>query len=200
MQVLIAEDDPIALRLIEAGLQRAGYEVISCKDGAQAWAILQAPDPPRLVVLDWMMPGLDGVEICFRLRQREDIGYVYTILLTSRSRPEDLAAGMEGGADDYMIKPLELQELLYRLRVGERILKLERALNERIRELQESLAHVKQLQGLIPICMHCKRIRDDQNVWHQLEAYIQQHSSAMLTHSLCLECRDLYYPEFAPGP
>ncbi|MFH1731762.1 MAG: response regulator [Planctomycetota bacterium] len=195
MKVLIAEDDQVSRRLLQATLGRLGYEVITTENGAQAWDALQKPDAPRLAILDWMMPELDGVDVCRYVRGREDVPYVYIILLTARGQKKDVVTGLEAGADDYLIKPFDPQELRSRITVGERILKLEAALEAKVLELKEALTHVKQLQGLLPICMHCKKIRDDGDTWHRMENYIQEHSGAMFTHSLCEECLDKHYPD-----
>jgi CheY-like chemotaxis protein len=196
VRILIAEDDPLSRRLLEANLQRGGHEVVTTCDGVEALQVLSAPSGPKLAVLDWMMPNVDGVEVCRRVRERQaEIGYVYVILLTARTQKQDLVAGFEAGADDYLTKPFDPHELRSRLLVGERILGLQAALGEKVRELESALVHVKQLQGLLPICMHCKKIRDD-DVWHRLETYLEQRTDARLTHSLCGECLAKHYPEF----
>jgi CheY-like chemotaxis protein len=195
MKVLIAEDDQVSRRLLQATLGRLGYEVVTTENGAQAWEALQTPEAPRLAILDWMMPELDGVDVCRNVRQREDVPYVYIILLTARGQKKDVVTGLEAGADDYLIKPFDPQELRSRITVGERILELEAALEGKVRELKDALTHVKQLQGLLPICMHCKKIRDDTDTWHRMENYIQEHSDAMFTHSLCEECLAKHYPD-----
>jgi sigma-B regulation protein RsbU (phosphoserine phosphatase) len=197
MMILVAEDDPIPRRLLQAVLTHAGHEVIERADGMAAWDVLCAHDAPRLALLDWMMPGLSGPEICRRLRQRGDDAYTYVILLTARDRGQDIVEGLEAGADDYLTKPFDHHELLSRIKTGERIVSLETKLARRVGELQEALAHVKQLQGLLPICMHCKKIRDDHATWHRLECYIEANSGAMFTHSLCDECLAEHYPEQA---
>ena len=196
MRILIAEDEPVSRRLLEATLVRSGYEVDAVGDGERAWELLQSDRDIQLAVLDWMMPGLDGIEVCRRLRVRHG-AYVYVILLTARDRKEDVVVGLEAGADDYITKPFDPQELHSRIRAGERIVRLESGLETKVKELEAALAHVKQLQGLLPICMHCKKIRDDKATWHRLETYIQQHSQAMFTHSLCSDCLAHYYPERA---
>lgn len=206
MRILIAEDDLVSRRLVEATLTRSGYDVVSAEDGTRAWELLNAADGAggvsgaggfQLAVLDWMMPGLDGVEVCRRLRQRSGTAYIYVILLTARGQKEDVVAGLEAGADDYVTKPFDAQELQSRIRVGERIVKLESGLEQKVRELEDALAHVKRLQGLLPICMHCKKIRDDNATWHNLETYFQEHSEVMFTHGVCAECRATHYPHIA---
>ena len=194
MKVLIAEDDQVSRRLLQATLGRLGYEVVCTENGAQAWETLQLDDAPRLAILDWMMPELDGVDVCRKVRERDDVPYVYIILLTARGQKKDVVTGLDAGADDYLIKPFDPQELRSRITVGERILKLEAALEGKVGELEQALHHVTQLQGLLPICMHCKKIRDDGDTWHRMESYIEEHSDAMFTHSLCEDCREKHYP------
>jgi sigma-B regulation protein RsbU (phosphoserine phosphatase) len=193
MRVLIAEDDAIIRRLLEATLTRWGHETLSVVDGAAAWEVLQAEDAPRLALLDWMMPEIDGVEICRRVRSRAGAPYVYILLLTARGRPEDLVAGLEAGADDYITKPFDPNELRCRLQTGRRIIELQSELSARVQDLESALQHVERLQGLLPICMHCKRIRDERDTWRRIEAYISEHSEVEFTHSLCEECRSRHY-------
>ena len=125
MRILIAEDDCVARRVLEKALQNRGYDVVMAKDGTEAWDILQADDAPSLVVLDWMMPGLDGLDVCRRLRKLEHAIHPYVILLTGRDRKKDLINGFDAGADDYVTKPFDLDELTVRLRAGERIVNLQ---------------------------------------------------------------------------
>jgi diguanylate cyclase (GGDEF)-like protein len=128
MRVLAAEDNPVFQSMLRTLLRKWGYEAIIAQDGDEAWRILEAPDPPRLAVLDWMMPGMDGVQVCQRLRTSRRDTYTYVLLLTARTESEDLVAGMDAGADDYLTKPFNAQELRVRLRAGRRILDLQDAL------------------------------------------------------------------------
>lgn len=128
MRVLIADDDPAALLLLESTLEDWGYEVVTARDGVDAWDVLRRADSPPLAILDWMMPGLDGVDVCRKVRQEGEAPYVYLILLTGKARTEDIVQGMESGADDYVGKPFEEQELKVRLRAGRRIVELHEAL------------------------------------------------------------------------
>jgi two-component system, cell cycle response regulator len=125
MQVLIADDDAVSRRLLAKKLSGWGYEVRSVRDGTEAWAALQGPDAPRLAILDWMMPGMTGPALCRELRQPQNEPYTYVLLLTARTDKEDLIAGMDSGADDYLTKPFDAQELKVRLRAGHRILDLQ---------------------------------------------------------------------------
>ena len=200
MKVLVAEDDPIIRRLLEATLTRSGYEVVTAENGARALEILQREGSPNLAVMDWMMPEIDGLEVCRRVRALEGRSYLYVIMLTAKGRKEDLITGLEAGADDYLTKPFDPHELRSRLRVGQRILDLESALQSRVQDLQDALDQVERLQGLLPICMHCKKIRNQDNDWQRLESYISEHSEAAFTHSLCDECREEHYPRAGLSP
>jgi diguanylate cyclase (GGDEF)-like protein len=128
MKVLIAEDDPISRRMLEAFLVKWGYEVVSAAQGEEAWEILQGKDTPKLAVLDWMMPGKDGIDLCRSLRQRKGRPYIYILLLTARGQKEDIVEGLEAGADDYVTKPFDPYELRGRLRAGQRIVELQEQL------------------------------------------------------------------------
>lgn len=194
MRLLIAEDDAVSRRALEATLVRWGYEVLVAADGSEAWRLLQAPGAPRLAVLDWMMPGADGVELCRRLRAAEGLVPPYVILLTARNQAEDVAAGLDAGADDYVTKPFDRAELRARLRVGERTLALQQRLADRVAALEQALAHVKRLQGLLPMCAWCRKIRNDGNYWQDLESYLVEHGDTRFSHGICPECRKLVRP------
>ncbi|HKV28412.1 MAG TPA: diguanylate cyclase [Candidatus Acidoferrales bacterium] len=125
MKILVAEDEPVSRRLLEAFLRKWGYQVVAVAKGDDAWALLEAEDPPRLAILDWMMPGIEGVEICRRVRERTGRPYVYMILLTARGQKRSLLVGLKAGADDYLSKPFDAEELRARLQAGERILKVQ---------------------------------------------------------------------------
>ncbi|WP_454061308.1 GGDEF domain-containing response regulator [Candidatus Nitrospira salsa] len=125
MRVLVADDDPLTLHMVVYRMQQWGHEVVTCSDGEEAWKILQSDDLPQVAILDWMMPGLDGVQVCQKVRARSGDPYVYVILLTGRDETQDLIAGLEAGADDYLCKPFHLGELEARLRSGKRIVDLQ---------------------------------------------------------------------------
>lgn len=124
-RILIAEDDPIARCILETTLRKCGYDVTAMSDGQAAWQALQQPAAPRLAILDWMMPGMDGVTICRALRARAPIPYVYVLMLTARGQKQDVIEALEAGADDYLVKPFDQYELRARLTVGNRILELQ---------------------------------------------------------------------------
>ena len=139
--VLIAEDDPIFRRVLQSWFTRWDYQVTAVENGLDAWAILQKEDAPQLAVLDWIMPGLDGIELCRRIRSRDNGPYRYVMLLTAKDDKEDIVAGLEAGADDYLTKPFDVDELRARVRAGKRILDLQAALIQRKDDLQFEAAH-----------------------------------------------------------
>ena len=125
MKILIADDDPISRRLLEAALSEWGYDVLVTSDGSEAWEAMQQLEAPSLVISDWMMPHMDGLELCRKIRQMDRTGYIYFIILTAKDRKEDVIDGLDAGADDFLIKPFNREELKFRTRIGERIIELE---------------------------------------------------------------------------
>ena len=176
--------------MITYSLVTWGYDVVTAVDGEKALEEIQRGGI-NIVLLDWTMPEFEGIEILRRVREKPPAGgYIYKIMITARSEIEDIVAGLEAGADDYLKKPYSEDELRSRIRVGERVVSLERRLAARAAELQEALDNVKQLKGLLPICMYCKKIRNDRDYWQQMEGYIHEHTDANFTHSVCPDCRD----------
>jgi sigma-B regulation protein RsbU (phosphoserine phosphatase) len=189
VRILIAEDDPVSRCMLEAALTNWGYEdLVVVNDGREAWKTLQGEKAPSLAILDWLMPGMDGIEVCRNARRAQHMIPTYIILLTVKGRQEDLMMGFQAGADDYMTKPFDTEELHARLQVGVRIVTLQRNLADRVKDLENALLRVKQLQGLLPICSYCKKIRDDYNYWQQVENYIAQHTAAQFSHAVCPDC------------
>lgn len=163
--------------------------MVTATDGEQAWGAIQLGGID-IALLDWKMPKMEGIEVCRRVRQSPGDGYLYVMLLTARDSVEDVVAGLEAGADDYLRKPYSEEELHSRIHVGERIVALERNLALHAAQLQKALDNIRVLKGLLPICMYCKKIRDDRDYWHQIEAYLHEHTEAGFTHSICPECRE----------
>ena len=194
-RVLLAEDEPVTRHLLEAQMTRFGFDVTAVPDGLRAWEALQSADAPSLVVLDWNMPGLDGPDVCRNIRESTRSGYTYMLLVTARNAKSDVVQGLSAGADDFISKPVEPDELHARLKTGERIVRLEQTLATRVKELQVASEHVRELQGMIPICMHCKRIRNETQIWEKVETYITRHSEAQFSHALCTECLNAHYPD-----
>ncbi len=189
MNILVAEDNQIQRHLICRALQGWGYEVVECSDGEQTWRILGGEGPPPIVILDWMMPGITGLEICQRLRAEHDRN-TYAIMLTARGNAEDQLAGLRAGADDYVHKPFHPDELNARIRNAVRVVELQAKLQGRVRELEDALRKVRQLQELLPICSYCKKVRQDENYWNDVEAYFQEHANVRFSHGICPECYD----------
>jgi DNA-binding response OmpR family regulator len=188
MKILVAEDELVSRHMLEVSLRQWGYEVTAVEDGTQAWDVLQSEQRPQVAILDWLMPGMDGTEICRQIRKSPRTRAIYIILLTARSGREDKIHGLQSGADDYITKPFDREELRARVQVGLRVLDLQGALAERIRQLEEALSRVTQLQGLLPICSYCKKIRNDRNYWQQVEGYISEHTEVQFSHGICPEC------------
>jgi len=174
VKILAVEDDPVARAILHQALLRLGHEVVEAKDGVEALRILEK-EPVRLIVSDWMMPGLDGLGLCPKLRERLNADYVYFILLTSQQADVDnQREAIEAGVDDFLTKPLDVQEIWMRLRVAERILRY--------------ATEVRQLEAFLPICGYCKKVRDDQNYWQQIESYINERTGTDFSHSVCPDC------------
>ena len=176
MKILIAEDDPVSVKILQFTLEHYGHEVVVATNGPEAWEKFDA-EPVRVIVSDWMMPGFDGLELCRRVRERPKTDYTYFILLTAiHTGRENLRQAMNAGIDDFLTKPLDREAILMRLRVAERIL--------------EFTTQIRMLKELIPICMYCKRVRDDSNYWDQVEHYIHQHTGSNFSHGICPDCFD----------
>jgi DNA-binding response OmpR family regulator len=194
-RILVTDDDPESLMLMTSVLQRAGYEVLEsktgqgCLDGAMAYR-------PALVVLDVMLPDMSGIEVCKKIKSSFDLAGTFVILTSGvRVTSEWQADGLNIGADGYIIKPISNKEFLARVQAIERIKdaedtlrKKEKEQEELVSKLQVALAEIKTLKGLIPICASCKKIRNDEGFWDQLESYLTKNSDAVFTHGLCPEC------------
>ncbi|MBD3181522.1 response regulator [Candidatus Poribacteria bacterium] len=189
MEILIAEDDPISRKILETILKKWDYQVLVTYDGIEAWkAFNKQENYPKLAILDWMMPCLDGITLCRKIREQFQTNPPYIIMLTAKGRNEDIVTGFEAGADDYITKPFDREELKARVKVGARMVELRGKLSKRVKELEEAMNKIKKLHGLLPICSYCKKIRDDKNYWTRVEEYITQRSNAKFSHSVCPEC------------
>lgn len=197
MKILIAEDDFTSRSLLKALLIKRGHEVVATVNGAEAWEAMQKPDAPPLAILDWMMPEMDGLDVCRHIRALETDRPPYIIMLTTKGEKADIIAGLDAGASDYLPKPYDSGELHARIDVGRRLIEMQTILAGKIEELREALDHIKTLQGILPICSFCKKIRDDQGYWTQVESYISKHTDAQFSHGICPGCVKQHYPEFA---
>lgn len=188
MNILIAEDDSVSRRLLETHLKRWGHDVESYDNGQAAYDAIMGCTEPLLAILDWMMPGLDGPEICRKIRESQQQTQPYLLLLTSKEGSQSTVEGLKAGADDYVTKPFDSAVLRARVDVGLRVLELQSKLSRRVRELETALANVKRLQGLLPICSYCKRVRNDGNYWQQVDMYLAENTEARLSHGFCPDC------------
>ncbi|MCA9473131.1 MAG: response regulator transcription factor [Nitrospirales bacterium] len=189
MTILVADDDPVTQALLVRSLTGFGQNVVQYDNGCEAMAFLENATQPTIGILDWVMPGLNGPEICRALKDvNRDARPLYLVLVTTKGNRDDIVQGLEAGADDYMTKPFDLQELRARVGVGLRVLSLQEKLDDRVHRLEEALSEVKQLQGLLPICSYCKKIRDDQNYWQQLEEYFSDRAEVQFSHGVCPHC------------
>jgi sigma-B regulation protein RsbU (phosphoserine phosphatase) len=175
VKILTVEDDLVARAVLRQALRRLGHEALEASDGEAAWEIIQKQEGVRVVVSDWTMPNSDGLTLCRNIRSRVGAEYTYFILLTSRDATEEnQTVAADAGVDDFLSKPLDFAELWMRLRVAERILRY--------------TTQVRQLEEMLPICSYCKKIRDDQNYWRQLEGYISERTGSDFSHSVCPDC------------
>jgi len=175
MNILIVEDDRVASTVLAASLQKLGHAVTVSADGADGWRCFRTT-PHRLVISDWMMPGLDGLELCRRIRAH-DGDYTYFILLSGQTaKEENLDQAITARVDDFLQKPVRVEELRMRLHVAERILGY--------------ATQLRQLESCIPICGYCKKVRDDKNYWNEIEQYINTRIGSEFSHGCCPACYD----------
>jgi phosphoserine phosphatase RsbU/P len=187
VRILVADDSASTRALLQGTLERWGYHVVCAGDGRSALEALEAGDV-SLVIVDWSMPEMDGLELCRRVRAMAWDRYVYIVMLTVHDKADDLAAAIEAGADDFIAKPFSHVELHARIKAGERIVTLERELKQKIAELQGSVKTIRRLEALLPICVYCKKVRNDQNYWQQLDDYVHEQTGSDFTHGICPEC------------
>lgn len=196
VRILIAEDDLTSRTLLAGILKKEGHEVTVTVNGAEAWQVLQQPDAPSLAIIDWMMPELDGIEVVRQVRALQADRPPYIIMLTAKGEKADIMAGFDAGANDYLAKPFDPGELRARVEVGRRMVEIQDELVHKVDELRRALDQIKTLRGILPICMNCKMIRDDQGYWSEVEVYVRDHTEADFSHGLCPKCMKKLYPEF----
>lgn len=190
MEILFVDDDPSARAMMTRVLINAGHEVLLAGNGDEAVEIWERERPP-MVVTDWVMPGTDGEALCRHIRvASRGERYTYVIMLTVKEQRDDVVAGLEAGADDYIKKPFDKYELVQRVRAGERIIRLEAALAAKIVEMEEALGRVRTLEGILPTCSYCGKIRDENGEWHTLEEHIRTTTLAEFSHGYCPECAE----------
>jgi sigma-B regulation protein RsbU (phosphoserine phosphatase) len=173
LKILVAEDENVSRTVLETSLKKRGHEVVALENGLKAWQAIEKEYFP-VIISDWLMPVMDGLALFRKVRSVPRDNYIYLVLLTSLEGKTNYLEAMEAGADDFMTKPFDTDQLTARIQVAERILGLRQ--------------HVSQLEGLLPICCSCKKIRDGQDNWQRVENYIEIHSEARFTHGFCPEC------------
>jgi phosphoserine phosphatase RsbU/P len=176
MKILIAEDDPIAAKVLRLTLKNFDHEVVVATDGAEAWQMFDA-DPVRLIISDWMMPGMDGLQLCDRVRNRAQTPYTYFMLLTAaHTGPSDYTLAMDSGVDDFLTKPFDREIIRTRIYVAQRILRY--------------TTEIRQLKDIIPICSYCYKVRNDGDYWERVDTYVRERTGSRFSHGVCPQCFD----------
>ncbi len=196
IKILVVDDDPDILFATSRVIKKAGYQTFTADSGKEAMEAVKTI-VPDLILMDVVMPDAEGPDLCRRIKNDPNFKGIY-VLLTSGTRveSEQQADGLDSGADGYIARPLSNRELLSRVDSMVRILRAERERDLLIIELKKAISEIKQLSGLLPICSHCKKIRDDKGYWSQIESYIRDHSDAEFSHGICPDCAKEHYPEF----
>jgi len=197
MKILIAEDNLASQLTLKTAIDDLGHDLVVTGDGRTACEIMLKPAAPKLAILDGMMPGMDGVEVCRKIRETKFSDPAYLIILTTRDKTADIVKGLKAGANDYIVKPYNIEELQVRVGVGCRVVEMQAIMTRQIKELQSAMGLIKTLRGLLPICMYCKKIRDDKQYWQQVEGYISEHTEAQFSHGICPDC---FKKHVQPGP
>ena len=184
-RILIVDDEKFNLKVLTEFLQ-TDYKIMVAKTGEDALKAVNGPKPPDLVLLDIIMPEMDGYEVCMRIKENKKTRHIPVIFVTAVSEAMDAAKAFEIGAVDYVAKPFN--PVTVKARVHTHI-----QLSSTMQELESALKKVKKLSGLLPICAKCKKIRDDKGYWNQVDSYLQDHSEAKFSHGMCPDCSDDLY-------
>lgn len=199
-KILIIDDHPATRRLLLDILGK-DYQVVIASNGEEALALLQHDSTFDLILLDIIMPGINGYEVCQKIKADERTHDIPVIFLSVLEKDHDEAQGFAVGVADYIVKPISRLRLLARVKTQLALRQKQRELEQKNWELQETLNQLQTLQGILPICSFCKKIRnDEEGSWQRLEEYIQNHSEAEFSHSLCPQCMTKHYPEYCQGP
>ncbi len=195
IKILIVDDDPDLLFATARIIKSAGYEVLTASTAGHCMELVKI-NRPDLILLDVILPDGDGQALCSQIKADSALENIFVVLISgTKIDSAEQADGLDIGADGYIARPISNRELLARVNAMVRILRAERERDRLIVQLEEALAKVKKLSGLLPICAGCKKIRDDNGYWNQIELYLKEHSDAIMTHSICPECAKKYYPE-----
>jgi len=189
VKILIAEDEFTTRMLVQVSLENWGYRVESVANGHEAWSILRQKVAPNIAILDWEMPELDGLEVCRRVKEMGSENPPYIILLTGRDKKKDIVQGFDAGADDYMTKPFNDNELRARVRVAERLVRTQTSLLESVTELKEVLNQLEMIQGGMEICQSCCKIfSTNDNEWYPIQEVVKHYGDLRFIHSICPDC------------
>lgn len=190
--ILIIDDQPANLKVLLSFLKKHGFDVRIAENGIRALQVLENY-LPEIILLDVMMPGLDGFATCERIKNNEKTALIPIIFMTALDSVEDKIAGFEAGGVDYVTKPFQQIEVLARISTHLTLQRQRLTLIKQREELKQALAEINKLSGILPICSVCKKIRNDAGYWQQVEHYIAEHSEAVFSHALCVECADKLY-------
>ena len=196
IKILIVDDDPEVLFATSRIVKTAGYEVLEASTGLECMESARN-NSPDLILLDVVLPDVLGSELCRQIKADPFFDGTFVVLLSgSKTSSDDQAEGLDVGADGYIARPISNRELKARVNAMVRILTAEREKNRLIAELKEALSKIKKLSGLLPICSHCKKIRDDKGYWNKIESYIHKHSDAEFSHGICPDCVEKHFPDY----
>lgn len=189
LNILVVDDDRITLKFVRACLSKTDefYNITTSVDVIEALDIIRRT-PPDILITDWMMPNMSGPELCRQVRATPGEAYIYLILLTAKSNQDDILTGLSSGADDYIVKPFDQQELRSRVMAGARIMRANKALRCMNEELKKAFSHIRTLHGLLPICVDCKKVRQDAEYWEEVQKFISKINLLEISDSLCPEC------------
>ena len=195
IRILVVDDDPDILFATIRVLKKEGYDVIGAENGNECLE-KSVQENPDLILLDVQLPDILGTEVCLKIKNDPDHRKTYIMMLSGhKTSSDDQADGLDAGADGYIARPVSNRELISRIAAMVRLIRAERKCDSYILQLEQSMEKIKVLSGIIPICMHCKQIRDDKGYWNKLEEFISKHSDALFSHSVCDTCLEKYYPE-----
>jgi len=172
MKILVADDDPVIRMVVTGGLQAAGHEVVACETGSQAWEAYKATQFP-IVITDWAMPEIDGLQLTQLVRRMQAKGYTYVIMLTGKGKREDYLMSVKAGVDAFLVKPLDGAMLEAQITIATRILGLQ--------------AHTKRLEAIMTVCSYCKKVKDKGH-WVQMESYVATEFKTVPSHGFCPTC------------
>ncbi len=185
--ILAVDDEPVSLKLLLKFLERSGFSVVVASGGEEALALIKET-PPDIILMDIMMPVLDGYETCRLLKDHEDTADIPVIFVTALTNLADKVKGFEVGGVDYVTKPFQHEEVVARVKTHLHLARLRKEVESKNRQLRAAFDEIRQMSVILPICAKCKKARDDAGYWQQVEKFIQTHPGAGFTHSFCPDC------------